>query len=56
MAHALSELDDAYAGIEGYLLGPGGLRPATLTALRAALVSPDTAIPGRREPGGGDCP
>lgn len=26
MARALAELDETYAGIEGYLLGPGGMR------------------------------
>jgi protein-tyrosine phosphatase len=39
MAQALGELDQTYAGIEDYLLGPGGMRPATLAALRAALGS-----------------
>lgn len=39
MARALAELDETYAGIEGYLLGPGSMRPGTLAALRAALVS-----------------
>jgi protein-tyrosine phosphatase len=52
MAQALGELDETYAGIEGYLLGPGGMRPATLTALRAALVSPNTAVPNTAVPGG----
>jgi hypothetical protein len=27
LAQALGELDDTYDGIEGYLLGPGGMRP-----------------------------
>jgi protein-tyrosine phosphatase len=39
MARALDELDDTHAGIEGYLLGPAGMRPATLAALRTVLVS-----------------
>ena len=38
MARALDELDDTHAGIEDYLLGPGGMRPATLAALRTVLV------------------
>jgi protein-tyrosine phosphatase len=39
LAQALGELDDTYTGIEGYLLGPGGMRPDTLAALRTALLS-----------------
>jgi protein-tyrosine phosphatase len=39
MAQALQELDRAYDGIEPYLLGPGGMPPATLHALRASLTS-----------------
>jgi len=50
LAQALGELDDTYAGIEGYLFGPGGMRPTTLAALRTALLSwnpqgPDSAGP-----------
>lgn len=37
MAKALAELDEEYAGIESYLRGPCGVRPATLHALKAAL-------------------
>jgi protein-tyrosine phosphatase len=40
MARALSELDDAYGGIESYLLGPCGIARPTITALRACLTSP----------------
>jgi protein-tyrosine phosphatase len=39
MAQALQELDRAYDGIERYLLGPGGMPPAALHALRASLTS-----------------
>jgi hypothetical protein len=35
----LGELDDTYDGIASYLLGPGGMRPAALAALRTALLS-----------------
>lgn len=50
LAQALGELDETYAGIEGYLLGPGGMRPTTLAALRTALLGwnpqgPDSAGP-----------
>jgi protein-tyrosine phosphatase len=38
MAQALTELDAAHGGIERYLLGPGGMPPDTLTALRASLT------------------
>lgn len=38
MARALRELDQAYGGIERYLLGPAGLAPQALTALRANLT------------------
>jgi protein-tyrosine phosphatase len=37
MAKALAKLDATYGGIESYLLGPSGVRPATLRALKAAL-------------------
>lgn len=40
MAQALSELDDAYGGIEPYLLGPCGVAQETITALRGCLTSP----------------
>lgn len=46
MAQALDELDETYGGIESYLLGPGGMRPAALAALRTALVIWDPEIPG----------
>jgi protein-tyrosine phosphatase len=39
MAKALDELDETCGGIDSYLLGPCGLRTATLDALRAALIS-----------------
>ena len=38
MAQALRQLDEGYGGIRRYLLGPGGMNPQTLTALRANLV------------------
>jgi protein-tyrosine phosphatase len=38
MAQALRELDQVHGGIERYLLGPAGLSPRTLTALRANLT------------------
>jgi hypothetical protein len=38
MAHALGELDRTHGGISGYLLGPGGMDPATLNALRTTLT------------------
>lgn len=38
MAQALRELDQEHGGIQRYLLGPGGMTPQTLTALRANLV------------------
>ena len=38
MAQALRELDQEHAGIRHYLLGPGGLSPQTLDALRAHLI------------------
>ena len=39
MAQALRELDEAHGGIRRYLLGPAGLTPPTLGALRASLTS-----------------
>ena len=39
MAQALWELDQAHGGIRQYLLGPGGMAPETLSALRANFVS-----------------
>jgi protein-tyrosine phosphatase len=39
MEQALRELDQAYGGIGRYLLGPGGMTPQTLDALRASLTS-----------------
>ena len=38
MAQALRELDQEHGGIQHYLLGPGGMTPQTLNALRANLV------------------
>ncbi len=38
MAQALKSLDEIYDGIDGYLLGHCGMEPATLTALRTALI------------------
>ena len=38
MAQALRKLDQEHDGIRRYLLGPGGMNPQTLTALRANLV------------------
>jgi hypothetical protein len=48
LAQALSELDETYTGIEGYLLGPGGMRPDTLAALRTALLSWKPHVAGLR--------
>jgi protein-tyrosine phosphatase len=39
MDQALRQLDQEHAGIEHYLLGPGGMSPQALNALRANLVS-----------------
>jgi hypothetical protein len=47
LAEALGELD-TYDGITGYLLGPGGMRPAALAALRTALLSRNPATAGQR--------
>jgi hypothetical protein len=33
------ELDQKHAGIQHYLLGPGGMSPQALNALRANLIS-----------------
>jgi protein-tyrosine phosphatase len=38
MARALRELDQAHGGIRRYLLGPGGMSPQALSALRAGLI------------------
>jgi protein-tyrosine phosphatase len=38
MDRALQEVDKAQGGIDGYLLGPGGMSPQSLAALRANLV------------------
>ena len=38
MAQALRELDQEHGGIRPYLLGPGGMKRQTLSALRANLV------------------
>ncbi|HET9058288.1 MAG TPA: tyrosine-protein phosphatase [Acidimicrobiales bacterium] len=40
MARALAELDEQYGGPLQYLLGPAGLKPATLDALRELLTEP----------------
>jgi hypothetical protein len=40
MAKTLDDLNETYAGIDSYLLGPCGMRPPTLYALNAALVHP----------------
>ena len=39
MAQALRALDEEYGGIHRYLLGPAGLTPQTLDALRANLIA-----------------
>jgi protein-tyrosine phosphatase len=39
MERALREVDKAHGGIDEYLLGPAGMSPRTLTALRANLVA-----------------
>jgi hypothetical protein len=41
MAEALGGLDEMYDGIGSYLLGPGGMRLATLCALQRGLISWD---------------
>lgn len=38
MAQALRHLDQEHDGIRRYLLGPGGMKPQTLSALRANLA------------------
>jgi protein-tyrosine phosphatase len=38
MAQALRELDQEHGGIRRYLLGPVGLKPPTLSALRTNLI------------------
>lgn len=38
MARALRELDEKHGGIREYLLGPAGMSPQTLSALRANLI------------------
>ena len=38
MAQALRELDQEHGGVRQYLLGPGVMKPQTLSALRANLV------------------
>ena len=40
MQHALDDLDRAYGGVEQYLIGPAGVEPAALAALRDRLVAP----------------
>jgi protein-tyrosine phosphatase len=39
MAQALRRLDQEHAGIQHYLLGPGGMSPEALNALRAKLIT-----------------
>jgi protein-tyrosine phosphatase len=39
MATALDELEETYAGIDNYLLGPAGMSSVALDELRSALVS-----------------
>jgi protein-tyrosine phosphatase len=39
MARALKTLDERYAGVESYLLGPCRMSPATLNVLKTALVT-----------------
>ncbi len=39
MAKALETLNESYAGAESYLLGPGGMSPATLNVLKTALLT-----------------
>lgn len=39
MAQALDSLDETHGGIDSYLLGPGGMNFARLSALRVALVT-----------------
>ena len=39
MEQALRELEQAHGGIARYLLGPGGMTPRALDALRASLIS-----------------
>ncbi len=56
LTQALSELDETYTGIEGYLLGPGGMRPATLAALRTALLSWNPHVPDSADPDTGQTP
>ena len=56
MARALGKLDETYAGIEGYLLGPGRMRPAALAALRTTLLSWDPQVPDGDRPKEGDTP
>jgi Tyrosine phosphatase family len=56
MAQALGELDDTYDGIAGYLLGPGGMSPAALAALRTALLSQSPRVPGSADPKTGGTP
>jgi Tyrosine phosphatase family len=38
MEGALEQLDSTYGGIESYLLGLGGMDPATLESLRGRLL------------------
>jgi hypothetical protein len=39
MDQALREVDEAHGGIDRYLLGPAGMSPQALSALRANLVA-----------------
>jgi protein-tyrosine phosphatase len=56
MARALGELDDTHDGIAGYLLGPGGMSPAALAALRTALLSQSPRVPDSVDPKTGGTP
>jgi protein-tyrosine phosphatase len=42
MEEALTVLDETYGGIESYLLGPGGLSPVRLAALRTVLATSES--------------
>jgi protein-tyrosine phosphatase len=40
LSGSLAQLRERHGSVEGYLTGPGGLDPATLEALRTALLAP----------------
>jgi protein-tyrosine phosphatase len=54
LAEVLGDLDETYAGIERYLLGACGMSPATLCALKTALVSWGPGVPDSANPDAGD--